>query len=83
MPVFQEFAFSLITEFAILHSYVIGNFRTAKLAGKILNCGLVMLMHASIASCMMLVVFDQVLYPCHGSSLSSWVMKFGLALGGS
>jgi hypothetical protein len=61
-------------EFAISHSHVIGNFCAAKLADKILNCGLVLLMHASIASCMMLVVLDWVLYPCPGLSLSSWVM---------
>jgi hypothetical protein len=51
------------TEFAISQSHVDGSFGLAILAAKILKFGLVMLMHASIASCMMLIIRDRVLYP--------------------
>jgi hypothetical protein len=50
------------TEFAILQSHINENFQVAGLAAEISNFGLVMLMHASIASCIILVVRDLVLY---------------------
>jgi hypothetical protein len=49
-------------ETAILQNRIIRNFWVASLAAEILNLGLVMLMQASIASCMILVVHDLVLY---------------------
>jgi hypothetical protein len=62
------------TELAIFAEQVIKNYWVASLAGKILNVGLVMLMHASIASCMILVIRDLLLYPCSGSSSSFYKM---------
>ncbi len=60
-----------MTEFAVLQSHINGNFLVAILAAEILNFGLVMLMHASIASCIILVVLDLVWYLWFGLLLSS------------
>ncbi len=59
-----------MTEFAILQNHINGNFLVASLAAEILNFGLVMLMHVSIASCIILVVRDLVWYPWFGLLLS-------------
>jgi hypothetical protein len=45
-----------------LHIQVIGSFRLAIFYADSSKVGLVMSMHANIASCMMLVVRDRVLY---------------------
>jgi hypothetical protein len=45
-------------ELAVLQKHINGNFWVASLAAEISNVGLVMLMQASIASCMILVVRD-------------------------
>ncbi len=58
----------LSMELAILQNHINRNFRVASLATEILNVGLVMLMQASITSCMILVVRDLVLYQWGGSS---------------
>jgi hypothetical protein len=49
-------------EFAILQNHINWNFWVDSLAAEISNVGLVMSMQASIASCMILVVRDLVLY---------------------
>ncbi len=60
-----------MTEFAILQSYINRNFLVASLAAEISNFGLVMLMHASMASCIILFVLDLVWYLWFGLLLSS------------
>jgi hypothetical protein len=61
-PYSRSSPFSPSTEFAILHIQVIGSFWLAIFYANCSKVGLVMLMHANIASCMMLVVRDCVLY---------------------
>jgi hypothetical protein len=63
-----------MTEFAISQSQIIGNLQVADFAGVISNVGLVISMHASIASCMMFDVCNWVLYPRRGLSLLSCEM---------
>ena len=57
----RSFPFSPSTEFTISQSHIIGNFRLAIFCADSLNVGLVMSIHAIIASCMMLVVRERVL----------------------
>ncbi len=61
-------------EFAISQSQIIGYLQVANFAIVISNVGLVISMHASIASCMMFNVHNWVLHPRRGSSLSSCKM---------
>jgi hypothetical protein len=70
------------TKLAILQSQLIGNMCVASLAVLGVNVGFVTSMQASIASCMMLVVHDWVLNPCHHSSSSSYKVYFGLVMWG-
>jgi hypothetical protein len=59
---------------AILQKRVIRNLGVASLEAEMVNFGFVMLMQASIASCMMLVALDLVLYPDGVPSSLSWEM---------
>jgi len=70
----RSLPFSPIMEFAISQSQVIGNERLVIFCADISKVGFVMSMHDNIASCMMLVVRDHVLYPRGCSLLSSCKM---------
>jgi hypothetical protein len=71
VAVFKQFALLAKDRIGYFAEPYHQEFWVASFAAEIVNICLVMLMHASIASCIILVVCDLVLYLCCGSSLSS------------